>query len=94
MATRNAEMQVQLDQFQALLNTLQGEVQDLRTRNNALNNDVVLLRQENQTLSQAHASILKGVGLPIARRDCLTIVCLTCVRRGPRMHLSIDFGDL
>ena len=61
MATRNAEMQAQLDQFQALLNTLQGEVQDLRTRNNALNNDVVLLRQENQTLTQNAATAANEV---------------------------------
>ena len=45
-------MQAQLDQLQALLTTLQGEVQDLRTRNNELNNDVVLLQNENQTLVQ------------------------------------------
>ncbi len=61
MATQNAEMQAQLNQFQALLNTLQGEVQDLRTRNNALNNDVVLLRQENQILTQNAATAANEV---------------------------------
>ncbi len=54
-------MQAQLNQFQALLNTLQGEVQDLRTCNNALNNDVVLLRQENQTLTQNAATAANEV---------------------------------
>ena len=54
-------MQAQLDQFQALLNTLQGEVQDLCTCNNALNNDVVLLRQENQTLTQNAATAANEV---------------------------------
>ena len=59
MATRNAEiqaqMQAQLAQFQATLNALQGEVNDLRARNNELNADVVLLQQENQTLTQRAA---------------------------------------
>ena len=54
-------MQAQLDQFQALLNTLQGEVRDLRTCNNDLNNDVVLLRQENQTLTQNAATAANEV---------------------------------
>ena len=54
-------MQAQLDQFQALLNTLQGEVQDLLTGNNALNKDVILLRQENQTLTQNAATAANEV---------------------------------
>jgi hypothetical protein len=59
MATRNADfqaqMQEQLAQFQAMLNTLQGEVNDLRTQNNDLNNDIAVLQQENQTLTQSAA---------------------------------------
>ena len=42
--------------------------------------------------SQEHLPFLKGVGLPIARRDCLTVSDLR--QTSALVDLSIDFGDL